>query len=312
VNTTTLIPILGFGPALAVLYFALWRYDGFFDDRRVFLTMIVGLAMGMLVAFFNAWVHPLYYFYGYILGLPALEELFKLIVLNTKRFHGRFDTVFYGVSLGVGIGSMVTVAFLYLGLTTLGAAELVIVLALSFGLCFLHASTGVIIGWGVSKYRAWRGLGYAILIHVVANVTLTPFLLDLPGRYVALAAFFGIAALSFFFAVFKMIPDSFPQELKALMRRERRRSMGGGETAEDPKAARMEATKKVLGEVTGGKKEDKPAPKEKAEKILIVDSLDDEEDEEEVEIVDSLDNEVEDDDEVEIVDSLDDVDEEDA
>src|SRR3989304_5588571 len=105
--------LLGIGPALAILWTSLRRFDRprgeptLFDDRRGFGGLGVGMVFGVIASVF-------------VLALPRVdlassvlaivvtflfEEGFKLVYLNRRGYRGRFEATFYGVSLGGGAAS---------------------------------------------------------------------------------------------------------------------------------------------------------------------------------------------------------------
>ena len=58
--------IIGFGPALAVIWYTLMKYDypyvegACFDDRRVFFLLAIGMVMGTVLLLIERLITPLF------------------------------------------------------------------------------------------------------------------------------------------------------------------------------------------------------------------------------------------------------------
>jgi hypothetical protein len=157
---------IGIIPALILLYISLKGYDGHYQDKRIFLTFLFGLLIGfvsIIIEYYTSSIGELY-----IVLFPILEQLFKTIILNIGRFQGKGETTIYGLSLGLGFGSifmpfqLILVSFnneitnLMLFYTILG----------SFGFILLHGATGTIIGYGVSQRKLKKYFIFALLLHI--------------------------------------------------------------------------------------------------------------------------------------------------
>ena len=230
--------ILGFGPAMAVLYHALRTYDypyterSFFDSSRVFLALAVGVVFGTIVGWITL------SFRGGGLTLVALilalvlfalfEEAFKLVYLNRKRYRGRFDTTFCGVSLGVGSAALVGAGNAYINGPNVFLPLLALQLgAFSASLAFVHSATGGIIGLGCSRGRVLRPFLQAIGARTLHALMLVPFFVwaglpspqdaSIPLFSLAAAVVFGVLLYLYVYQI--VLPSTLPVE----MRRERRR-----------------------------------------------------------------------------------------
>ncbi|MFA5102966.1 MAG: protease PrsW, partial [Candidatus Thermoplasmatota archaeon] len=136
---------IGIIPALILLYIGLKGYDGHFKDKLIFLTFIVGIIIGTItvaIEYFTRTVGIIY-----ILLFPILEQLFKTIVLNLGRFQEKQETTIYGLSLGLGFGSVFVPASI-MGLEALDLTFFAAIIG-SLGILLFHAGTGVLIGYGV-------------------------------------------------------------------------------------------------------------------------------------------------------------------
>jgi hypothetical protein len=159
---------IGIIPALIILYIGLKGYEGHFKDKLIFLTFIVGIIIG----FISAVVELLTGRTGeiglifYIILFPVLEQLSKTIVLNLGRFQEKQETTIYGLSLGLGFGSVFTPAAIIMGnFQEINVAFIAAIIG-SFGIILFHAATGAIIGYGVYSHKLSTYLTFAILLQI--------------------------------------------------------------------------------------------------------------------------------------------------
>ena len=227
--------IVGFGPAVAVLYHALRTYDypftehAYFDTSRVFLAFGVGIVLGTISGAFTValGVFSLVSLVVALLLLALFEEGLKLVYLNRKGYRGRFDSTFCGVSMGIGIAALVSAGNAYVNRQALLApVPIAFLAALSASLALVHASTGAIIGSGCSKGEVTSPFAQAYVARVLHAAMLVPFIVwsSLPQADVIVPVFSLSAALAFTILVYvhvyrAVLPDTLPSEL----RRERRR-----------------------------------------------------------------------------------------
>lgn len=168
---------LGVGPALALMFWTLRDYTypkverPFFDDRKLFLMLAVGMVFGVVI-----YVIQSYFNMGFILFallFAVMEELIKLVFLNMPRFQRKLDTSFYGYSLGLGIGSTMAFGAVFITLQQSDSPDalmwlLIFIVAIQFVL--LHASTGAMIGTGVARGEMWGYFAQAGLVHIGVNL----------------------------------------------------------------------------------------------------------------------------------------------
>lgn len=159
-------------PPMAVLTVALSPYDGYFEDRRIFLFLLAGLGVGVLTAFLevsllvtSAATNPILY----VVGTPLAAQLGKAIVLNLPRFQGEPGSVFSGASIGAGMAASLVLGY---GNTALffdpasAATTGLTLLILGTGVSLLHVATGAYIGHHVARSTPFRGLAVAGLATV--------------------------------------------------------------------------------------------------------------------------------------------------
>jgi len=144
---------IGIIPALIILYIGLKGYEGHFKDKLIFLTFIVGIIIGFISAVIELFTTRGIGLIIYIILFPVLEQLSKTIVLNLGRFQEKQETTIYGLSLGLGFGSVFTPAAIIMGnFQEINVAFIAAIIG-SFGIILFHASTGAIIGYGVYSHK---------------------------------------------------------------------------------------------------------------------------------------------------------------
>lgn len=195
VSPNLIAAVLTIGPAMGMLWFFLRRYEGYFEQSRLFFALILGLFAGTLVraleVFFFPFDNPrliqpdllplttgtLVYSFAYTaFGLGVLETLGKTAVLGFKKFRTRKDTPYYGIALGLGFGAMWTIQFLA-GPTGLvydrDAGAMVVsqpalfldffAFLLAMGLLLAHGASAVWVGRGAGEGRLWHGAMFGTL-----------------------------------------------------------------------------------------------------------------------------------------------------
>src|SRR5205085_1980466 len=109
-------------PAMGLLWLMLHRYEGYFEDARVFFSLVAGFFVGIVVAFLESQFDfagtaslqaygTLPAFILFVAGYAFLEAGAKTAVLGLSRFRKRKDTPYYAASFGLGFGAMVALAF---------------------------------------------------------------------------------------------------------------------------------------------------------------------------------------------------------
>ena len=156
---------IGIIPALIILYIGLKGYEGYFKDKLIFLTFIVGIIIGFISAVIELFTRDIGLII-YIILFPVLEQLFKTIVLNLGRFQEKQETTIYGLSLGLGFGSVFTPAAIIMGnFQEINVAFIAAIIG-SFGIILFHAATGALIGYGVYSHKLSTYLTSAILLQI--------------------------------------------------------------------------------------------------------------------------------------------------
>jgi hypothetical protein len=230
-------------PAMGFLWYLLSRYEGFFEDARVFFTLMVGFFAGLVVAWMENQLFqfdsPMFVasagagtaFVMFVAGYALVEAMAKTVVLGFGKFKGRKDTPYYGASLGIGFGAMVALQAVALGFVQTklldhrpdGAwlvAFTVIVLSAA-GTVLTAGATSVWIGKGSADGRLWRGLGLGALL-TMPNLVALWFFRPAPAMLPALGAFaYGLGLVAF--TQRRVLDRVVPPEIRDLVMKERRR-----------------------------------------------------------------------------------------
>lgn len=227
---------VGIGPAFLLMFYALRRYEypyvesALFRNDRLFLSFAVGMVVGVISALlFNAFVvATTLVALAALLGVALFEESFKLAYLNFRLFRGRFDSVFYGPSLGLGTAATFTMAFSFQVFTgptdPFSPVNVAALVTLAVGFNALHFFTGAVLGAGAGQERTFRPALPALGARVVFALLLAPFLapFQVANPYflaASLAAAAGVALYLFREAHLYLIPDALPAEVRRRLRR---------------------------------------------------------------------------------------------
>ena len=209
---TQAILFLGIIPALFFLYIALKGYEGYYKDKTIFLTFIIGIFLGILVAIVRLVINPLPLMVIYVVLFAFFEQLFKTIVLNIGRLQYKKETTIYGLSLGLGFGSSFT-PFLVIAGSLSGQSNttfLTLVAFGSFGFILFHAASGIFIGYGIFSGKMTKYLFIAIILQIPFNVIsdLTRIQIIYSSFYypVYQAAIVVYGAVIFIYAIKKVMP----------------------------------------------------------------------------------------------------------
>lgn len=156
---------LGIIPALILLYISLKGYEGFYKDKFIFLSFVAGIIAGFISVLLETYTRNIGVLF--IILFPIIEQLFKTIILNISKLQRIKDTVVYGLSLGLGFGSIFTPFSMITSNIQSGNSYLIVLVIIgSIGIILLHGATGVCIGYGIYTSKLLRYLIFAIILHV--------------------------------------------------------------------------------------------------------------------------------------------------
>ena len=157
---------LGIIPALILLYIPMKHWLGEFKEKTLFLVFIIGIVIGFITAVME--IYSASAGIAIIVLFPILEQLFKTMVLNMRRFQEKRSTVLYGLALGLGFGSIFTpVSMLLVGSEIGSPLILISVLIGSIGIIFIQGSTGAILGYGIYQGKLTRYFLISLIFHIV-------------------------------------------------------------------------------------------------------------------------------------------------
>ena len=165
---------LGMIPGLFLLFLSIKGYEKIYKYQTVIFTFALGLILGfiaVIIEYFFQNVGPI----SIIILFPILEQLLKTIVLNLRRLQFKKETTVYGLSLGLGFGSI----FIPFSLVVINAVGLIDNLSIistviwSLGIVLLHGATGAYIGYGVYIGKLWKYFFYSILIYLPVTILST-------------------------------------------------------------------------------------------------------------------------------------------
>lgn len=213
------ILFLGVIPALVFLFIGLKGYEGHYKDKTIFLTFVVGIAIGTIGAI------VLFFTFGgfegivlFIILLAFFDQLIKTIVLNIGRFQKKKETCIYGLSLGLGFGSAFTPATITVMISNeITDTHTLTLLAIgTFGIILFHGATGAYIGYGVYIGRLTKYLFTAIMVEIPFNFIMSMLLIysnplssNIQIGFVIGTIIFGIVI--FFYVVRNIMPRILPQ-----------------------------------------------------------------------------------------------------
>jgi len=216
---------IGVGPALALMYWTMKDYTypkvekPFFDDRKLFPMLALGMIIGVvLITVQNSFDMG---FILFALVFAILEELVKLVILNFKRFQKRLDTAFYGLVLGLGIGSTMAFGAVWVSMLALGsvgeflsATDYVILIFVAIQFVVLNGATGALIGMGVARGYPFNYFANAALTHIAVNLVMIGFYI-FPDfwRYICLIGATGIAIFAYWQMHKRTLPELISKEV---------------------------------------------------------------------------------------------------
>ena len=163
---------LGIIPALLLLFISLKGYDGYYKEKTIFLTFVIGIILGVITIIIRLLINPQSYLIVFIIIYAFFEQLIKLIILNIGRLQYKKETIIYGLSIGLGFGTIFT-PFLIIAGGFYGQNDITFLSLVafgSFGFILFHAASGVFIGFGVYSGKIIKYLLFVILLQIPFNL----------------------------------------------------------------------------------------------------------------------------------------------
>ena len=156
---------LGIIPALFLLFISLKGYDGHYKDKNIFLTFIAGIIAGFIAALIE--LSTVTAGFVIIVLYPVIEQLLKTMILNIGRLQNKSETTIYGLSLGLGFGSIFTpVSLIAASIQIADSIVVVSVIIGSIGIILFHGATGVVIGYGIYQGKLVKYFIFSVLLHL--------------------------------------------------------------------------------------------------------------------------------------------------
>ena len=224
-----LLAAASFGPAMALMYFTLRDYTHprvekpFFDDRKVFALLTLGIIIGMIFFFVDTVMRSAIAMETILLiavAVPLLQNLIKLTILNWPKFQRKVDTAFYGLALGSGIASTYAFAQMeyairipeYFGLGTIDALSISVIVMLGIQSVVMQGSTSAIIGVGCARGEQWAYFANSTMYALVYSFLIygSAFAADYLGE-IATAAIISIAWLVCILAFLRVYRLDYPK-----------------------------------------------------------------------------------------------------
>lgn len=265
-------------PAMGVLWYLLKRYEEYFDDARVFFSLVVGFFVGLFAIAFETlaipFADPLFVasmgvwtsFVFFTVGYAFFETALKVVVLGTRGYRTRKDTPYYGAALGLGMGAMMALGTLTVAFTRasdfikapgldISALQLVLLLSLlslvPVAAVFTHGAAGIWVGKNVSEGLLWRGWVVGTAIQIPVLVAFWVLLLFIPLFGASKLASYGVPAVAvaaFAYGLWvllraqdRVLDHVVPPEIRDQVRRERRREARRRQRGEEPAEPRSDA-----------------------------------------------------------------------
>lgn len=258
-SPTLVSSVLTLVPAMLLIYWVLRRYEGYFEQNRLFFGLTVGLFAGIVVKYLEVALFPfdnprmleptatelstgtLLYSAAYTtFGFAMLAALAMGAVLGFRKFRTRKDTPYYGVAFGLAFGAMHTMplfadsvgpfVFDSLRLDAAALGAYLVILLFATGLVMAHGAAAVWVGRGSAEGRLWRGVMRGTLVAAPAMAIHWFWVQNLPslGIVPALASA-GYGTFLTVLATRKILDPIVPAEIRDQVRRERRRAQRKGE-----------------------------------------------------------------------------------
>ncbi|MGB1697133.1 MAG: hypothetical protein ACPHK8_01890 [Thermoplasmatota archaeon] len=174
--------ILTILPAMGAMWYFLNRYEGYFEDARVFISLVFGFFAGLVASAFEVFAFGFgtaefeaaagvaTAFIFYVAGYGFFETGIKAAVLGLKQYRHRKDTPYYGVAFGLGFGAILAMMTIAVNISNVGGLHnydmgpFLAMVMLPLGGIFVHGAIGAWVGQGVVDGKLWKGWGMGTLL----------------------------------------------------------------------------------------------------------------------------------------------------
>ena len=165
----------------------------------------------------------------FVLAYSLIEDLAKFVILNFKGYEGRFDSTFYGISLGAGYSATAMIGYVFILLNRAEKGGMDVPLDMWLGIVFLsicmallHCSLGAILGNATGNKLGLKGLPQAVIPHFIFSLLMLPwFIYD--QIWFSLVFLIPISFLIYYGVYTNTIPECLPLEVRKEIRRNLRK-----------------------------------------------------------------------------------------
>ena len=176
--TDILLAGASFGPALILMFLTLRDYTfpkvekPFFDDPKLFMLFTLGIVLGMVFFFIDtALTFTVVTIILVAMGVPILQSLIKLSILNYPKFQRKVDTAFYGLALGLGISTTYAFSKMYeavhdpsmMELGSADALSMILIIMMGVQIVLIQGSTTALIAIGCARGQPWSYFAYSLM-----------------------------------------------------------------------------------------------------------------------------------------------------
>ena len=225
-----------FAPLMLALWFTYRKYAypyttyTYFNGQKIMMAIAGGMVVGLILSLSYRFLPP--YYLGYAVFFAFLEELIRLVVLNSPFFQLKFDSIFYGAALGGGTATMIISGIAYTtqyasasGSDLWSPAILASLVLFSVSLNLLNIANGAMIGYGCGKGIVWTYTLYAIIAHAMFNIALIGMIYPDPSAvgifyYPSVAGTILISVIMYVYVYRNMVENALPEKLRKQRRRE--------------------------------------------------------------------------------------------
>ena len=177
--TDILLAGTSFGAAVLLMFLTLRDYTyprvekPFFDDRRLFMLFTLGIILGTVFFFVDQAVSSVSIVTVILIatGVPILQGLIKLSILNWPKLQRKVDTAFYGLALGLGISTTYAFSRMYavvhdpsgMGLGGLDGLTALLIVMMGLQIVLIQGSTTGLIAIGCARGQPWSYFAYSMM-----------------------------------------------------------------------------------------------------------------------------------------------------
>jgi len=163
---------LGIIPALIILFLSLKGFEGKYKEKNMFLSFVVGLFLGFIAVSVRFLINAPPLIAVIIILMAFFDQFIKTIILNLKRLQAKRATIIYGISLGLGFGSVFTPFLLIAASSSVeyNFYILSIITIGSIGIILFHSITAAFIGIGIYQKTLIKNIIIVIILQIPFNI----------------------------------------------------------------------------------------------------------------------------------------------